>query len=93
MDKIEWPSERVSHGGIFHQRSVNYSKETHNMIKSEKSFGIFGSFSCSFPAHAFFPFFLSSADERGPIDDAPTQQDQLLPARRFGTAAARNADT
>lgn len=35
MDKIEWPSERVAHGGIFHQRNVNYSKETHNMIKSK----------------------------------------------------------
>lgn len=35
MDKLEWPSERVAHGGIFHQRNVNYSKETHEMIKSE----------------------------------------------------------
>lgn len=35
MDKIEWPSQRVAHGGIFHQRNVNYSKETHNMIKSK----------------------------------------------------------
>lgn len=38
MDKIvEWPSERVKHGGIFHQRNVNYSKETHEMMKSEQS--------------------------------------------------------
>jgi hypothetical protein len=37
MDKIvEWPSERVVHGGIFHQRNVNYSKETHEMLKSEQ---------------------------------------------------------
>lgn len=35
MDKISWPSERIPHGGIFHQSSVNYSKETHDMIKSE----------------------------------------------------------
>lgn len=34
MDK-EWPSERVNFGGIFHQRNVNYSKETHEMIKSK----------------------------------------------------------
>lgn len=35
MDKIiEWPSERVSQGGIFHQKNINYSKETHEMIKS-----------------------------------------------------------
>lgn len=37
MDKIEWPSERVVHGGIFHQRNVNYSKETHQMIKSKSN--------------------------------------------------------
>lgn len=37
MDKIEWPSERVAHGGIFHQRNVNYSKETHEMIKSKSN--------------------------------------------------------
>jgi hypothetical protein len=35
MDKIiDWPSERVPQGGIFHQRNINYSKETHEMIKS-----------------------------------------------------------
>lgn len=34
MDK-EWPSERVNFGGIFHQRNVNYSKETHEMMKSK----------------------------------------------------------
>jgi hypothetical protein len=38
MDKIvEWPSERVAHGGIFHQRNVNYSKETHEMLKSKSA--------------------------------------------------------
>lgn len=35
MEKISWPSERIAHGGIFHQRNVNYSKETHDMIKSK----------------------------------------------------------
>ncbi|KAG5672138.1 hypothetical protein PVAND_002292 [Polypedilum vanderplanki] len=34
MEKIAWPSERVQHGGIFHQRNVNYSQETHDMIRS-----------------------------------------------------------
>lgn len=37
MDKIEWPSDRIAHGGIFHQRNVNYSKDTHEMMKSKVS--------------------------------------------------------
>lgn len=90
MDKIEWPSERVSHGGIFHQRNVNYSKETHEMIKSEKKIPI-----------SAFPSFISdprpsapsSADEGGSPDNDATQQDRLLPALRFRAAPARDADT
>lgn len=42
----EWPSERVNFGGIFHQRNVNYSKETHEMMKS-KSNSFFASNSIS----------------------------------------------
>lgn len=33
MEQISWPSERIPHGGIFHQRNVNYSKETQDMMK------------------------------------------------------------
>ncbi|CAO1441250.1 unnamed protein product [Diamesa tonsa] len=33
MNTFDWPSERIPHGGIFHQSKVNYSKDTHNMIK------------------------------------------------------------
>lgn len=70
MDKIiDWPSERVPQGGIFHQRNINYSKETHEMIKSndEKmmrnffnslvaSYFHFLLFSCAF----LYLFFISS---------------------------------
>ncbi|CAG9808601.1 unnamed protein product [Chironomus riparius] len=34
MEKMSWPSERIAHGGIFHQRNVNYSRETNDMIKT-----------------------------------------------------------
>ena len=30
---MDWPSDRISKGGIFHTPKVNYSKETHDMIK------------------------------------------------------------
>lgn len=30
---MDWPSDRIPKGGIFHTPRVNYSKETHNMIK------------------------------------------------------------
>lgn len=40
MNTFDWPSERIPHGGIFHQSKVNYSKDTHNMIKGmENWFG------------------------------------------------------
>jgi len=34
---VEWPSERVKYGGIFHPAKVKYSKETHDLIKREHS--------------------------------------------------------
>ena len=36
MNTFDWPSERIPHGGIFHQSKVNYSKDTHNMIKGKE---------------------------------------------------------
>ena len=36
MNTFDWPSERIPHGGIFHQNKINYSKDTHNMIKGNK---------------------------------------------------------
>lgn len=40
MERISWPSNNVSHGGVFHQRHVNYSPTTHDMIKSEWNLNI-----------------------------------------------------
>lgn len=72
MDKLEWPSERVAHGGIFHQRNVNYSKETHEMIKSEHKLFFVSNFLNNFP---------SALRTHGRVtsDNDATQQDQLLP--------------
>lgn len=30
---MDWPSDRIPQGGAFHTPRVNYSKETHDMIK------------------------------------------------------------
>ena len=35
MERISWPSNNVVQGGAFHQRHVNYSPATHDMIKSK----------------------------------------------------------
>lgn len=32
-EKIDWPSERVAQGGMFHPHKVKYSKDTHDLIK------------------------------------------------------------
>lgn len=71
MDKFEWPSERVVHGGIFHQRNVNYSKETHEMMKSKvKSFFIGDNFLISFSS---CPHAQNSFNERSETDDDAAQ--------------------
>lgn len=33
FEKVDWPSERVAKGGIFHPQKVAYSKDTHDLIK------------------------------------------------------------
>lgn len=33
MGKIEWPSTRIPQGGIFHPPKVQYSKDTHDLMK------------------------------------------------------------
>lgn len=32
-EKIDWPSDRVAQGGLFHPHKVTYSKDTHDLIK------------------------------------------------------------
>lgn len=36
-EKIDWPSDRVAQGGIFHPHKVTYSKETHDLIKGKST--------------------------------------------------------
>ena len=33
-----WPSKRIPQGGLFHSRKVNYSKETHDLLKRKWTF-------------------------------------------------------
>lgn len=40
MDQIEWPSERVPQGGLFHPPRVEYSKDTHDLIKGKRQMGV-----------------------------------------------------
>lgn len=82
MDK-EWPSERVNFGGIFHQRNVNYSKETHEMMKSK--FKLLNLLLISSSISSTFTY---SSHERSPTDDDATQQDQLLPASGLSSTTA-----
>lgn len=40
LNKLDWPSERVAKGGIFHPQKVAYSKDTHDLIKCIYTFKI-----------------------------------------------------
>lgn len=87
MDK-EWPSERVNFGGIFHQRNVNYSKETHEMMKSKLLLLNLFLISSAISSTSTY-----SSHERSQTDDAATQQDQLLPSSGLRSTTAWDADT
>jgi len=78
MEKMSWPSERIAHGGIFHQRNVNYSRETHDMIKSKRMRKPRGNliFNVSFVSLPFHPAYLPSSisiNGRGQFDNDATQ--------------------
>lgn len=67
LEKLDWPSDRVSKGGIFHPQKVVYSKDTHDLIKCKKKYG-----SQIYNINNTYCFFFS-ADGGTAFDDVPTQ--------------------
>ena len=82
MEKMSWPSERIAHGGIFHQRNVNYSRETNDMIKSKEETENASGVHLFLMSLILFFYFSSTAyylpssistNERGQFDNDATQ--------------------
>lgn len=41
---IEWPSDKVPPGGVFHVKKTTYSKETENLLKGRSEYFEFNFF-------------------------------------------------